>query len=99
MFNSMNLGGYLDWKLGGRTFVDSRLQAAPRSLFVALTEASADDGKWNELVKDVNLAVVSIARPNDISGVGKFNQPEWISVFKDPAVQIFIRRHSRTPER
>lgn len=96
MFNSMNLGGYLDWKLGGQTFIDSRLQAAPRELFVRLTEASADQDKWNALVKDVDWAVVSVARPNDISGVGKFDAPEWITVFKDPAVQILVRRNPGT---
>jgi len=92
MFNSMNLGGYLDWELGGGTFIDSRLQAAPRERFVALTEASADDEKWKALVKDVDWAVVSVARPSDISGVGKFNAPEWFPVFKDQAVEIFVRR-------
>ncbi|TAK18820.1 MAG: hypothetical protein EPO35_00985 [Acidobacteria bacterium] len=92
MFNSMNLGGYLDWKLGGKTFIDSRLQAAPREWFVALTEAAHDEAKWTTLVKDVNWAVVSLARPTDISGVGKFNAPAWISVFRDPAVEIFVRR-------
>ncbi len=92
MFNSMNLGGYLDWELGGGTFIDSRLQAAPRERFVALTEASGDPDKWKQLVKDVNWAVVSVARPSDISGVGKFNAPEWFPVFKDQAVEIFVRR-------
>lgn len=92
MFNSMNLGGYLDWELAGGTFIDSRLQAAPRERFVALTEASAGDEKWKALVKDVDWAVVSVARPSDISGVGKFNAPEWFPVFKDQAVEIFVRR-------
>jgi hypothetical protein len=95
MFNSMNLGGYLDWKLGGQTFVDSRLQAVPRELFVFLTDASADPAKWRALVANVNWAVVSLGRPSDISGVGKFNLPEWIPVFEDRAVQIFVRATSR----
>ena len=94
MFNSMNLGGYLDWKLGGNTFIDSRLQAVPREFFVALTEAAYNDEKWKALVKDVNWAVISLARPSDISGAGKFNAPEWISVFRDPAVEIFVRRYA-----
>ena len=94
MFNSMNLGGYLDWKLGGGTFIDSRLQAVPRAQFVALTDASADQEKWNVLVKDVNWAVVSVARPSDISGVGKFNAPDWFPVFRDQAVEIFVRRNA-----
>jgi hypothetical protein len=94
LFNSMNLGGYLDWKLGGQTFVDSRLQAAPHEFFVALTDASADPEKWRALVKDVNWAVVSLARPSDISGAGKFNAPEWFPVFQDRAVQILARRNA-----
>lgn len=95
MFNSMNLGGYLDWKLGGQTFIDSRLQAAPHEFFVFLTEAAGDPAKWDALVKHVNWAVVSLGRPSDISGVGKFNLPEWIPVFEDRAVQIFVRATSR----
>jgi hypothetical protein len=92
MFNSLNLGGFLDWKLGGQTFIDSRLQAVPVEFLASLVEASADQEKWNALVKDVDWAVVSIARPNDISGAGKFNAPEWFPVFQDRAVEIFVRR-------
>jgi hypothetical protein len=93
MFNSLNLGGYLDWKLAGQTFIDSRLQAVPRGFLVALTDAASDPTKWSALVKDVDWAVVSLARPNDISGVGKFNAPEWFPVFRDRAVEIFVRRN------
>jgi hypothetical protein len=93
MFNSLNLGGYLDWKLGGQTFIDSRLQAVPVEFLASLVEASADQEKWNALVKNVDWAVVSVARPNDISGVGKFNAPEWFPVFEDRAVQILMRRN------
>jgi len=94
MFNSLNLGVYLDWKLGGGTFVDSRLQAVPVAFLASIADASADQTKWNALGKDVNWAVVSIARPNDISGVGKFNAPEWFPVFQDRAVQILVRRNA-----
>ena len=96
MFNSMNLGGFLDWKLGGQTFADSRLQAVPPEFLVALTDASADAEKWRALVKNVNWAVVSLAKPNDISGVGKFNAPDWFPVFQDRAVAIFARRNAET---
>jgi hypothetical protein len=99
MFNSLNLGGFLDWKLGGQTFVDSRLQAVPPEFLVALTDASADPEKWRALVKNVNWAVVSLATPNDISGVGKFNAPEWFPVFQDRAVEIFARRNAETRKR
>jgi hypothetical protein len=96
MFNSLNLGGFLDWKLGGQTFVDSRLQAVPPEFLVALTDASGDPEKWRALVKNVNWAVLSLARPNDISGVGKFNAPEWFPVFQDRAVEILARRNAET---
>jgi len=99
LFNSLNLGGFLDWKLGGQTFVDSRLQAVPPEFLVALTDAASDPQKWDVLVKDVNWAVVSLAKPNDISGVGKFNAPEWFPVFQDRAIEIFARRNPATLKR
>lgn len=95
MFNSMNLGGWLDWELGRDTFVDSRLQAAPRELFVQLTGAAGDPARWRSLVKDTDWAMLSLARPTDISGVGQFDPAEWATVFRDRAAEILVRREGR----
>ena len=96
VFTSMNLGGYVAWELpDARVFVDSRLQAYPPQHFTAVLDASASSERWRALVRGVDWAVVSLARPNDMSGVGQFASEEWASVFRDRAVEILVRRSGR----
>ena len=93
VFNSMNLGGYLSWMLPeARVFQDSRLQAYPAEHFTAILDAAQSPERWRQLVRGVDWAIVSLARPNELSGVGKFTDAEWASVFRDRAVEIYVRR-------
>ena len=94
VFTSMNLGGFVAWELypSARIFVDSRLQAYPPEHFRAIIEASKDPQTWAAITAGVDWAVVSLPRVNELSGVGQFNPPEWRSVYRDRAVEIFVRR-------
>jgi hypothetical protein len=93
LFNSMNLGGYIAWAMPeARVFQDSRLQAYPAEHFARILDASASPEKWRALVTPVNWAMVSLARPNELSGVGKFSPDEWTSVFRDRAVEVLVRK-------
>ena len=94
VFNSHNLGGYLAWTLypGVRVFQDSRLQAYPPEHFRAIIEASASQPAWNALVADVDWAVLSVPRPNQLSGAGRFPASDWATVFRDEAMEIVVRR-------
>jgi hypothetical protein len=47
---------------------------------------------WAAITAGVGWAVVSLPRVNELSGVGHFNPPEWRSVYRDRAVEIFVRR-------
>ena len=96
VFNSHNLGGYLAWTLypDVRIFQDSRLQAYPPEHFLSILVASRSQPDWEVLVADVNWAVVSLPRPNQLSGVGKFPQSDWVVVFRDEAIEIVVRRRS-----
>lgn len=99
LFNSMNLGGYLAWAMPeARVFQDSRLQAYPPQHFAAILGASESPEQWRVLVKDVDWAMVSLARPNELSGVGKFAPEEWAPVFRDRAVEVLVRRAGRFAE-
>ena len=97
VFNSHNLGGYLAWELYPRvrTFQDSRLQAAPPEFFRSIILASRSQADWNALVADVDWAVVSVPRPNELSGHGRFPSSEWGSVYLDDAIEIVVRRGGR----
>jgi hypothetical protein len=93
-FTSMNLGGYVAWELYPSTlvFLDSRLQAYPPAHFRAVMDASRDPGAWERLTAGVEWAVLSLPRVNALSGVGQFGQAEWGTAFRDPAIEIVVRR-------
>jgi hypothetical protein len=94
VFNSHNLGGYLAWRMypDVRIFQDSRLQAYPPEHFLSILVASRSPDDWDVLVADVDWAVLSLPRPNQLSGVGRFRPDEWTSVFNDGAMEILVRQ-------
>jgi hypothetical protein len=97
-FNSMNLGGFLAWELypDGRIFQDGRLQAVPPDHFLSILKASRTIEEWEALMHDrgIDWAVISLPRPNELSGAGHFREPMWMVVFEDDAVRIVVRRGS-----
>lgn len=94
MFNSHNLGGYLAWSLypRARTFQDARLQAYPPEHFLSILVGSQSQPDWELLVADVDWAMLSLPRPNQLSGVGRFPPLAWGVVYRDEAVEIVVRR-------
>ena len=93
-FTSMNLGGFVAWELypSAQVFIDSRLQAYPPEYFRTIIEASKDPEGWAAITAGVDWAVVSLPRVNQLSGVGQFNPPKWRSVYRDRAIEIFVRQ-------
>ncbi len=94
LFNSHNLGGYVAWSLypRARIFQDSRLQAYPPEHFLSILVASQSQRDWDVLVADVDWAMLSLPRPNQLSGVGRFPASDWAVVYRDEAVEIVVRR-------
>ena len=94
VFNSNNLGGYLAFNLypDVRVFQDSRLQSYPPDHFRQILRASESPSAWSALVAPVDWAVLSRARPDALSGVGRFPAAEWATVFRDEAIEIVVRR-------
>jgi hypothetical protein len=97
VFNSHNLGGYLAWTLYPRVrvFQDSRLQAYPPEHFRSIIAASRTQADWDALVADVDWAVLSVPRPNQLSGAGRFPVTDWKSVYGDGVMEIVVRRAGR----
>lgn len=93
VFNSHNLGGWLAWTFHPqvRIFQDSRLQAYPPEHFRSIIAASRSQEDWDRLVEDVNWAVLSVPRPNQLSGHGRFPAPEWRTVYRDDAIEVIER--------
>ncbi len=96
VFNSLNLGGFLAWELYPevRIFQDGRLQAVPPQHFLTILKASRSADEWEAMLRDIDWAVISLPRPNELSGAGHFREPAWAAVFEDDAVRIVVRRGS-----
>ena len=47
------------------------------------------------MLRGIDWAVISLPRPNQLSGAGHFREPQWITVFEDDAVRVVVRRGSR----
>jgi hypothetical protein len=94
VFNSHNLGGYIAWSLYPRVrvFQDSRLQAYPPEHFRRIIAASRSQDEWNALVAGVDWAIISVPRPNQLSGAGRFPAADWATVYLDDAIEIVVRR-------
>lgn len=94
VFTSMNLGGFVAWKLypSARVFQDARLQAYPSSHFRAIRDASRSPVGWAGLTGGVDWAVLSLPRVNELSGVGQFDRAEWGTAYRDQAIEIVVRR-------
>jgi len=97
VFTSVNLGGYLAWKMypAARIFQDTRFQAYPPDHFRTTLAASRSQDEWNRLVSGVDWAMVSVPRPNQLSGAGRFPVSEWRSVYQDEAIEIVVRKNGR----
>lgn len=97
VFTSVNLGGYLAWKMypAARIFQDTRFQAYPPDHFRTTLAASRSQDEWNRLVSGVDWAMVSVPRPNQLSGAGRFPVSEWRSVYQDDAIEIVVRKEGK----
>jgi hypothetical protein len=96
-FTSINLGGYVAWKLYPTAFVfiDSRLQAYPPAHFLGVSRAALDRNAWDALTAGVDWAVLSVPRINPFSGTGRFDESAWATAYRDAAIEIIVRRHGR----
>jgi hypothetical protein len=94
VFNSFNLGGDLAFALypDVRIFQDSRLQAQPPGFFLTILRAARNQADWDLLTAPVDWAVLSLARPGELSGVGHFPRTGWATVYWDEAAQVLVRR-------
>ena len=97
VFNSHNLGGFVAWSFfpSVRVFQDSRLQAYPPDHFRRIIDASASQQDWNALVAGVDWAMISVRRPNQLAGTGRFPASEWATAYMDDAIEIVVRRSGR----
>jgi hypothetical protein len=67
-------------------------QAYPPEHFRAILDAARSQPAWDSLVSGIDWAIVSLPRPNALSGVGRFPNDTWATVYDDGSVEILVRR-------
>jgi hypothetical protein len=94
VYVSNNIGGFVEWSLypDARVFQDSRLQAYPREHFQRMLNAWRSQPEWDAMVKDVDWAILSRPRDNELSGTSRFLLSDWKVVYRDQAIDIVVRR-------
>lgn len=94
VYVSNNLGGFVTYWLypDARVFQDSRLQAYPPDHFRTMLSAWRSQEAWDAMVKDVDWAILSRPRDNELSGTSRFPNRDWTVVFQDQAITIVVRK-------
>ena len=94
VYVSNNIGGFVTWSLypQAKVFQDSRLQAYPQDHFRRMLSAWGSDQAWADMVAGADWAILSRPRVNELSGTGRFKEPDWAIAFRDEAIDIAVRR-------
>lgn len=94
VYVSNNIGGFVTWSLypQAKVFQDSRLQAYPQDHFRRMLSAWGSDQAWADMVASADWAILSRPRVNELSGTGRFKEPDWAIAFRDDAIDIAVRR-------
>ncbi|HUO58624.1 MAG TPA: tetratricopeptide repeat protein [bacterium] len=92
MLNHLNLGGWLDWKAPGKTFLDGRLEVMGPELFAQYQESLKPGGLEPLLLKhgfDIIVTTPSAA-PQWLYSLHQ--RPDWRPVYLDETAAIFLRK-------
>jgi hypothetical protein len=95
VFTGFDLGGFVIWRLpDSRVFLDPRLLAYPRELFLELEKVEGDPAAFDRVLEahGAEWAFVS-ERKLRLSGYGMFLPLKWALVYWDGAARVYLRRH------
>jgi hypothetical protein len=97
VFNSVNLGGYLEWNSypSVRVFQDTRFQAYPPEHFRKIIAAYQSQAEWDSLLSGIDWAVLTLQRNTPLTGFGRFPAEQWAPVYHDDAIIIVVRRSGK----
>lgn len=104
IFNTINFGGYLIWKLypKQKVFIDNRVELYFGRPLETYLEVATNNSLWSEVVNKYNIGVAIVRYPhfdrysrlyNDTSAM--FSRKEWALVYFDDTAIIYIRKNSR----
>ncbi|WAC06561.1 MAG: hypothetical protein OS130_09880 [Thermodesulfobacteriota bacterium] len=95
MFNDINWGSYLIWKLWPeyKVFADTRLHLVPEEIWKDCSDVHFGMGDWEKILDKYKISFVVLSKKDNkriIEFIG--DSPGWKKVYEDEAGTIFVRK-------
>jgi hypothetical protein len=95
MFNDINWGSYLTWKLWPehKVFADSRLHLVPEEIWKDYMDVHCGLADWEKILNKYKIAFVVLSKKDNkrtIEFIG--DNPGWKKVYEDEVGTIFVRK-------
>jgi hypothetical protein len=94
MYNDINWGSYLIWKLWPeyRVFADNRLHLVPEGIWKDVTDVHHGLGNWGKILDKYGISFVVLGKKDNkrtIEFIG--DSPKWKKAYEDETGVIFVR--------
>ena len=94
MYNDINWGSYLIWKLWPeyKVFADNRLHLVPEEIWKDIKDVHYGLGNWEKILDKYGISFVVLSKKDNkrtIEFIG--DSPEWKKAYEDEAGVIFVR--------
>jgi len=95
MYNDINWGSYLIWKLWPeyKVFADNRLHLVPEEIWKDCKDVHFGLGDWEKILNKYNISFVVLSKEDNkrmIEFIG--DSPGWKKVYEDEVGTIFVRK-------
>ena len=95
MFNDINWGSYLIWRLWPdyKVFADNRLHLVPEKIWKDCKDAHFGLGNWEKILNKYKISFVVLSKKDNkriIEFIGE--NPGWKKVYEDEVGTIFVRK-------
>jgi|LQYC01.1.fsa_nt_gi hypothetical protein len=95
MFNDINWGSYLIWKLwpGYKVFADNRLHLVPEEIWKDYKDVHFGLGDWEKILNKYKISFVALSKEDNkrtIEFIG--DNPGWKKVYEDEVGTIFVKK-------
>jgi hypothetical protein len=95
MFNDINWGSYLIWKLWPeyKVFADNRLHLVPAETWKDYMDVDLGLADWEKILNKYNISFVVLSKKDNKRTIEFIGESQnWKKVYEDKAGAIFVRK-------
>jgi hypothetical protein len=95
MYNDINWGSYLIWKLWPeyRVFADNRLHLVPEAIWKDSKDVHFGLGNWETILNKYKISFVVLSKKHNKKIIGFIeDSPRWEKVYEDETGAVFVKK-------